>query len=295
MKLVAACVALLFAFASLASAQVPEGTQKRSALSHYNLEKGLAISGYDPVAYFRVGGGKAREGDPKISTTWRGVTYRFASARNRERFLASPRRLEPAFGGWCAWAMREGEKVEIDPDRFLVENGRLLLFYDGFFGPNTLKKWQKGDGDALGRSSAKEWQGISGEVTPDLRHHLLDQGLALSGYDPVSYFAEGGKGPAIGKEELAATFEGVSYRFATAANRERFLTGPEAFVPRYGGYCAWAMAEGKKVEVDPTAFALTGDRLHLFYDASKRDDWLARTGELQPRAERSWKGLHARP
>jgi YHS domain-containing protein len=115
----------------LAAAPLPqEESPPRETLPHYNLEDGLALSGYDPVAYFPEGGGKAVKGSAEHTATHRGVTYRFTSEQNRERFLAEPARFEPAYGGWCAWAMARGKQVEVDPEAYVLEEGRLLLFYN---------------------------------------------------------------------------------------------------------------------------------------------------------------------
>lgn len=135
------------------------------AIEHYDLEKkkdNLAIEGYDPVAYFKEGGGKATKGKKSISTTYKQVTYTFASEENRKLFVANPAKYEPAYGGWCAWAMTSGDKTEIDPKTFIVKNDRLYLFYNGFFG-NTKKDWEKGDHDALSSEADRAWKGISGE------------------------------------------------------------------------------------------------------------------------------------
>lgn len=81
-------------------------------------------------------------GDPKRSVRYRGVTYYFASDANRKHFLAAPERFQPAYGGWCAWAMIEGEKVEVEPESFVIQDGELMLFYDGIFG-DTRARWQR--------------------------------------------------------------------------------------------------------------------------------------------------------
>ena len=104
--------------------------------------RGLAIGGYDPVAYFPEGGGEPAKGDKKLSLEHRGVTYRFSSQANMELFKASPEKYEPAYGGWCAYAMAKDTYTEPNPKRFSIENGRLLLFYDGVFG-DTLKSWNE--------------------------------------------------------------------------------------------------------------------------------------------------------
>jgi YHS domain-containing protein len=132
-------------------ASVFQQKDARPDLKHWNLsKKGLALEGYDPVAYFPDHGGKATEGSEKITTTHRGVTYRFATEENRKAFLEKPARYEPTYGGWCAWAMSQnkggkGEKVDIDPESFTVENDRLFVFYDGFWA-DTRKDWKENGG-----------------------------------------------------------------------------------------------------------------------------------------------------
>ena len=111
----------------------------KKRLKNFNLEKGLAIQGYDPVAYFSDS--KAVEGNPAISFEVKGATYRFSTAKHKEIFMANPEMYEPQYGGWCAYAMGySGEKVEVDPETFKILNGKLYLFYNAYFN-NTLKKW----------------------------------------------------------------------------------------------------------------------------------------------------------
>ena len=141
------------------------GEPEVRAIDQWDLpQKGdrLAIGGYDPVAYFPEGGGKAAKGDKAITTVFGGVTYRFASAAHRDLFLAKPGRYEPAHGGWCSWAMREGEKTEPDPKSFIVRDDRLYLFYKGL-GGDTRAQWLKTDHEASVASADAEWKTISGE------------------------------------------------------------------------------------------------------------------------------------
>ena len=108
----------------------------------FNIEKtGLAIEGYDPVAYLTSN--KAVEGKKEFSTEYEGITYRFATVQNLDTFKANPEKYEPQYGGWCAYAMgAKGEKVEVDPKTFKIVNGKLYLFYNKYFN-NTLKNWEK--------------------------------------------------------------------------------------------------------------------------------------------------------
>jgi len=124
---------------------------------HYNLEKGLAIEGYDPVAYFNLG--KAIEGDKTISAMDQGATYYFSTVQNRDEFKKNPTKYEPQYGGWCAYAMgAKGEKVSVDPKTFKIVNGKLYLFYNSFFN-NTLKDWNK-DEAALKSKADASWMNI---------------------------------------------------------------------------------------------------------------------------------------
>lgn len=128
-------VAALFAFGTLSDATSAPDT------SQQNLKDGrIALAGYDPVSYFTEVG--PQKGKVSISEERDGVVYYFSSTENRDRFLGDPDRYEPPFGGWCAWAMLEGKKVAVDPLRYRIYDGKLLLFYDGFWG-NTLKKWTR--------------------------------------------------------------------------------------------------------------------------------------------------------
>lgn len=141
----------------------------------WNVEKtekakaGLAIHGYDPVAYFPEGGGKAAKGDASLTTSYKGVEYRFVSKEHRDAFLANPARYEPAFGGWCAWAMLDGEKVDVDPESFLVTDNRLFLFYKGFWG-DTKAKWsdKAKDQAAEAKQADAKWKDLSGEAPRDV-------------------------------------------------------------------------------------------------------------------------------
>ena len=109
---------------------------------HLNVKKNVALEGYDPVSYFN---GKALEGQPALKLNYKNVTYQFASQDNLLKFKLHPEKYEPAYGGWCAYAMGEsGEKVKIDPETFTILDGKVYLFYN-FWGNNTLEDWKKNE------------------------------------------------------------------------------------------------------------------------------------------------------
>ena len=126
-------------------------------IKHLNLEKGVAIQGYDAVAYFTKS--KALKGDKQFVATVDGVAYYFLNAANKETFVKDPKKYEPQYGGWCAYAMgANGEKVEVDPETFKISNGKLYLFYHSWVN-NTLIKWNK-DETNLKPKADKNWSAI---------------------------------------------------------------------------------------------------------------------------------------
>jgi YHS domain-containing protein len=121
----------------------------------FNIEDGLAIQGYDPVAYFAQH--KSVKGKKEFATSKDGVTYYFSTPANREAFVKNSSTYEPQYGGWCAYAMgASGEKVEVDPETFKILDGKLYLFYNSFFN-NTLPKWEKAEVE-LKAMADKNWK-----------------------------------------------------------------------------------------------------------------------------------------
>jgi YHS domain-containing protein len=146
-------IALVLLIAGQANAQDASASRKKE----FNLENGLAIQGYDPVAYFNAG--KAVEGKKDLSFSYQGAAYHFSSAANRELFKATPEKYEPVYGGWCAYAMgATGEKVEVDPETFKIIDGKLYLYYNKLF-TNTLKTWNK-DEKKIKEQADSNWMKI---------------------------------------------------------------------------------------------------------------------------------------
>lgn len=145
-------LAILLVLSNLSFAQQSATARTK----HFNLENGVAIQGYDPVAYFS---NKAAKGDKKFSLSHLGVVYYFSSESNKNIFLKNPSKYEPQYGGWCAFAMGDyGKKVEIDPETFKIVDGKLYLFYNAYFN-NTLKSWNK-DEKNLKTKADKNWTNI---------------------------------------------------------------------------------------------------------------------------------------
>jgi len=102
-------------------------------------------------------------------------------------------------------------------------------------------------------------------------HTGLIGNVAVSGYDPVAYFREGRAMP--GRRDISATHRGATYRFASTANRDTFLSQPDRFVPQYGGYCAWAVSQGYTASADPRVWRIVNGKLYLNYNAEVGRRW----------------------
>jgi YHS domain-containing protein len=91
--------------------------------------EGVAIRGTDPVAYFTEG--RPVPGRPEFAHDWRGATWHFASAANRDAFAADPTRYAPQYGGFCAWAVAEkGKLYSTRPDNWSIVEGKLYLNFN---------------------------------------------------------------------------------------------------------------------------------------------------------------------
>ena len=89
---------------------------------------GVAINGYDPVAYFRAAA--PVRGDAAHAVSWKGATWHFASAGNREAFVRAPAGFAPQYGGYCAYALSRNAIARTAPDAWTVHAGKLYLNYD---------------------------------------------------------------------------------------------------------------------------------------------------------------------
>jgi YHS domain-containing protein len=89
--------------------------------------KGVAIKGYDAVAYFTQS--KPVKGSPSFMQQWMGSTWWFASAEDRDQFAAAPEKFAPQFGGYCAYGVSQNHTVSVDPEAWRIVEGKLYLNY----------------------------------------------------------------------------------------------------------------------------------------------------------------------
>lgn len=114
----------------------------------------------------------------------------------------------------------------------------------------------------------------------------LVKGVAVGGYDPVTYFSE--KKPVVGKADITLDHEGATWRFASAANRDAFKANPAKYAPQYGGYCAYAVSQGYTAKGDPNAWSLVGGKLYLNYNKAVQRDWEGQKTALIAKGDANW-------
>ena len=111
---------------------------------------GVAIKGYDPVAYFESGG--PRKGKAEFTLQHAGVRWRFASAENKAKFEADPAKYTPVYGGYCAYGVSQGYLVKIEPDAWAIRNGKLYLNYS----KSVQQLWEKRPDSYIAKAD-KRW------------------------------------------------------------------------------------------------------------------------------------------
>jgi YHS domain-containing protein len=101
--------------------------------------------------------------------------------------------------------------------------------------------------------------------------NLLDSDVAIKGYDTVAYFTTG---KALkGSESFTFKWRDRAWYFSTKENRDLFAFSPEKYAPQYDGYCAWAMTEARKAQVDPEIWEIVDGKLYLQCSQAAYDKW----------------------
>ena len=109
---------------------------------------------------------------------------------------------------------------------------------------------------------------------------------AIRGYDPVAYFTVGE--PTRGSDQFTASWQGATFKFASAANLELFEAEPAAYAPQYGGYCAYAVAKGATAGTVPDAWTIVEGKLYLNYSLAVRQRWRKDVPGHIKAADRNW-------
>ena len=104
-------------------------------------KENVAIGGADPVAYFNgdLAKGEFVEGSADFTYEWKGATWQFASAENRDTFAANPEQYAPEYGGYCAWAAAQDKLAAVSPDAWSIVDNKLYLNAN----KNIQTRWEK--------------------------------------------------------------------------------------------------------------------------------------------------------
>jgi YHS domain-containing protein len=123
---------------------------------------------------------------------------------------------------------------------------------------------------------------------PEIQTDLLSN-LAVDGYDAVAFFVEGK--PVKGSANFSTDYKGAVWRFSSAENLARFTADPTAYAPQYGGYCAWAVAQGYTAPGDPRYWTIVAGKLYLNFDAKVQSDWQKDIPGFIAKADANWPGV----
>lgn len=109
---------------------------------------------------------------------------------------------------------------------------------------------------------------------------------AIRGYDPVAYFIQG---QAVkGSRDISFSWNGAEWHFSSEQNRAAFISAPEKYAPAYGGYCAYAVANGYTATTDPEAWSVVNGRLFLNYSQGVKKRWERNISGYIKSADANW-------
>lgn len=110
--------------------------------------------------------------------------------------------------------------------------------------------------------------------------------VAVQGYDPVAYFKE--QAAVKGNDNFSTTYMGAEFHFANAENLKDFKANPPKYAPQYGGYCAWAMAQGSLAKGDAQFWRIVDGKLYLNYNQDVKDRWDENIDGFIASADKVW-------
>ena len=247
-------------------------------------KEGAAILGYDAVAYFTAN--RAVKGNPKFQSEYEGAKYYFVSADHKKLFEATPAKYAPAYGGYCGYAASIDRLSPISPEWFQIIDGKLIL-------QHNKKAYDKFNADLKGNivKADKKWPGlVVRNGTGGKTLVFTDRkGVALEGYDPVSYFTD--SKPAKGDPKIEATFNGALYHFVSQEHRETFEKAPTNYAPAYGGYCGYAASVGKVRPANPLLWSIVDGQLIVQHTKGAVELWDKDVAGNKSKADVNWPRL----
>ncbi len=119
----------------------------------------------------------------------------------------------------------------------------------------------------------------------------LANGVAIQGYDPVAYVTQ--NAAVVGDASITAEYQGATYQFASAENRDAFVGNPARYAPQYGGFCAYAVSQGYTAPIDPQAFSVVDNKLYLNFSKGVRSRWAKDIPGNIKKGDANWPSLSA--
>jgi YHS domain-containing protein len=117
------------------------------------------------------------------------------------------------------------------------------------------------------------------------------ENVAIEGYDPVAYFTEAR--PVQGVPDFQSNWQDATWQFASAEHKSMFEENPEKYTPRFGGFCAGAMAvKGHKSEIDPQYWIIVDGNLFLGGEQRAIDLFDEDASAKINQADKNWKALN---
>ena len=269
----------------LAAAALADHAASHSKSLVLKNKEGAAILGYDPVAYFTDS--KPAKGSPKFKSTYDSANYYFASTEHKALFDANPAKYAPAYGGYCGYAASINRLSPISPEWFQIEDGKLIL-------QHNKKAFDLFNKDLKGNTvkADQNWPSLvakNGVYGGKTLVQTDKNGVALEGYDPVSYFSDGR--PAKGDPKIEATYNGALYHFTSQQHRETFEKDPTKYAPSYGGYCGYAASIGKVRPANPLLWSIVDGQLIVQHTKGAVELWEKDVKGNKAKADKFWPRL----
>lgn len=250
-------------------------------------KQGLAIEGYDAVAYFTDN--KPVKGSATFSSEYAGAKYLFSSADHKKQFDTDPAKYAPAYGGYCGYAASINRLSPVSPEWFQIEDGKLILQHNkkafDLFNKELKENVVKADANWPGLVAKN---GVFGGKTLVFTNK---KGVALEGYDPVTYFSDAA--PKKGDEKIEATFNGALYHFVSQEHRATFEKDPSKYAPAYGGFCGYAASIGKVRPANPLIWSIVDGQLVVQHTKGAAELWAKDVTGNKSKADKYWPKLVA--
>lgn len=124
---------------------------------------------------------------------------------------------------------------------------------------------------------------LASAATPKI---YTEDGIAVDGSDVVAYFTD--SKPVMGRKDITHDWMGATWRFASEANRAAFAADPAAYAPQFGGYCAYAVANGATAPTVPEAWRIVDGKLYLNFSKGVQKRWLEDVPGNIAKANANW-------